>query len=387
MKTGASPLRLSIDATALANPVRTGIGRALESLLPELVRLAGDQSRIRLFSGGRILGPAAGLVRDEPNLDAETVRFPSLYAWQQFGMGRRIRAFAPTVHLAPEGLLPLGLAVPAVGIVHDLLWLRYPETCKPHVRRVYRWRFASSLRRLAAVQYDSTFTRAEVDSAFPGVAPAHAEVVPLGVSASVFHPPTDEDRERFTELRRRHPLPASYLLTVGNLRRHKNLEVLLVALKRLHASGDAAPPLVVVGAGELSPELEALRRELPDGAVELAGYLDEEALRLTYQQAELFIFPSVYEGFGLPLLEAMAAGAPVAYARAGALPEVAGDAGLGFEPRDPDDLASVLRRALSDAGLRADLSRQGLRRAAGFSWRQTAEALWSTLERTAHEAA
>lgn len=359
----------------------------LESLLPELVRLAGPQSRIRLFAGGRILGSTASLLEAEAALEAETYPSPSLYLWQQFGMGRAVSKFGPSVHLAPEGLLPLGLRPPAVGIVHDLLWLRYPTTCKAHVRAVYHGRFRSCLKRLAAVQYDSAFTRAEVRRVFPGCEPAVASVAPLGVDDAAFHPPTAEERTGLEAFLDRHRLEPSYILAVGNLRPHKNLRVLLEALKRLYESGNAVPPLAIVGAGSLGPELEVLRSTLPEGAVRTLGYLDEQELRPAYQGAGVFVFPSLYEGFGLPLLEAMSAGVPVVYARAAALPEVAGDAGLSFAPDDAGDLAGTLSRLLDDVRLREDLVEAGRARARGFTWRQTAEALWSTLERAAHETA
>lgn len=357
----------------------------LESLIPELLRLAGPRNRIRLFAGRPIQGPIASLMETEPSLEAETYRSPSLYLWQQFSMGRAIERFSPSVHLAPEGLLPPGLKSPAVGIVHDLLWLRHPESCKWQVRAVYRARFKSSLKRLAAVHYDSSFTRSEVRNAFPGCEPEVSAVVPLGVSRASFHPPTADEQEELGAILARHELIPPYLLAVGNVRRHKNLEIVLKALTQLHESGDAVPSLAIIGAGPLGAEMEALRTRLPPGAVRPLGYLEERELQRVYQGAGLFVFPSLYEGFGLPLLEAMACGVPVLYARTSALPEVAADAGLAFDPRDDHELANAMSRALNDAPLQKNLIHAGIERAQRFTWRQTAEALWSTLEAAARD--
>lgn len=379
----SSTLRISIDASALANPRQTGIARALDSLLPELTRLAGPAARLRLLAGGRLLSPAAAELLEEGLIEAQWRPAPSLYVWQQFAMGRAIRQFQPHVHLAPEGLLPLGLSCPSVGIVHDLLWLRHPETCKPHVRLVYRWRFRASLRALSAALFDSAFTLGEVAERFPGAAPESSTVAHLGVDHRRFNPGGPADLPAVAEFRERADLRRPYLLAVGNIRPHKNLDVVVRALRLLHASGASTPQFAVVGAGPQGLGASPDAADLPPGTLRPLGYMDDRDLIHAYRGALALVFPSRYEGFGLPLVEAMAVGLPVLYAGAGALPEVAGDAGLRFDPFHPDELARAIARLQADEDFRRDLGRRSLERARAFDWPTTAGKLWDTLQRVA----
>ncbi len=374
-----SEFRLSIDATALANPQRTGIGRVLESLLPELNDLASPRVRIRLFAGGAIRGPVTDLIRQQSNWDAETRSWPSLHMWQQFGMGRAIRRFAPAVHLAPDGLLPLGLTCPSVGIVHDLLWLRHPETCKRHIRAVFRWRLPPSLHHHTVVHFDSAFTQGESEEVFPRIPSLRRRVTHLGVCSRTFRAAEESDQENLENFQRRRGLERPYILSVGNIRRHKNLSVLIRSMNELRASGHPPPQLVIVGAGKLEGELADLGKAVAPDQIRALGYLNEDELRLAYQGARIFVFPSRYEGFGLPLLEAMSCGTPVLYAQTSALPEIAGKAGLAFQPDDGNTLASLVNRLIRDDDLHREMAEEGLRRARDFSWRATAEAVWDSL--------
>jgi glycosyltransferase involved in cell wall biosynthesis len=371
--------RLSVDASALAYRRRTGIGRVLESVLPELVDMAGPRIRIRLFAGGPIKVPLIGDLIREGRLEVETARSPSLYLWQQSVMGHAIGRFRPAAHLAPEALLPMGLRTPALGIVHDLLWRRHPETCKPHVRLVCRLRFAPSLAASSAILCDSGFTRDELESLYPGCGPA-PHVARLGVCTGRFRPASDADMPALDRFRAAHRLEQPYLLAVGNIRPHKNLGLVTEALRRMQAAGECVPPFAVIGTSSAALDDRIDPAGLPPGTVRRIGFLDDEEVALAYRGALALVFPSRYEGFGLPVLEAMASGLPVLHARAGALPEVAGDAGIAFDPGDPGQLAAAIRRLHTQPGLAAELRSRGLRRAAEFSWRKTAQAWWERLE-------
>jgi alpha-1,3-rhamnosyl/mannosyltransferase len=160
-------------------------------------------------------------------------------------------------------------------------------------------------------------------------------------------------------------LAPGYLLFVGNPKPHKNLPALLAAYAELAARRSDLPPLLLAG-GE--------RDDAPAGGVRRIGVVAEGDLPALYRGARALVLPSLWEGFGLPALEAMASGTPVVAAARGALPELVGDAGLLFDPDDATALPAALARIVDDAALRAELARRGRERAAGYSWRETARA-------------
>lgn len=171
----------------------------------------------------------------------------------------------------------------------------------------------------------------------------------------------------------RQGLVRPYVLAVGNLEPRKNLPGLLRAFARL--APEVPHDLVLVGAeGWLTGEIHATLDELRlGGRVRMTGFVEDADLPAWYGAADLFVYPSLYEGFGLPVLEAMACGAPVVTSNVSSLPEVAGDAALLVDPSDVDSIAEEMRRGLTDAALALDLRRRGQLRAADFTWDRTAE--------------
>jgi glycosyltransferase involved in cell wall biosynthesis len=174
-------------------------------------------------------------------------------------------------------------------------------------------------------------------------------------------------------VRSRYRLPEGYVLFVGSVERRKNLRGLLQAYARLLET-DVACPLVIVGtrrrgAGEIGRTLQELHLE---ESVIFTGYVPDADLPAIYTGADLFVFPSLYEGFGLPPLEAMACGTPVVCSNAASLPEVVGDAAIMVDPYDVEGLAEAMLRVLTDADLREHLRRKGLERARQFTWERTA---------------
>lgn len=371
-------MRLTIDASTLAYPKRTGIGRYLESVLPELTALLGPEASITLLAGRPLVNPTAlDLVRTG-RVAARTVDLPSLYAWQQTGMAWQLALLRPDVHLAPDGLLPLGYAGRSVCVVHDALWKRFPEALAWHIRAVFGLRQKRSLYKATTALSVSDFTRRELLRVFGPVGTKARVVRTNAVNREVFRParPDDAATARFLE---RHGLAPGYVLCLGNLMAHKNLGVAVRAMRRLWSRGDPRT-LVVVGHGD--PAGLGLG---PADRTRCLGYLPEAELPAAYRAASAFVFPSKYEGFGLPVLEAMASGVPVVHADAGALPETAGGAGLAFPPDDDPALAAILDRLSADPVLADYHRRRGLDRAGDFSWAgaaaDLAEALMSAAGR------
>jgi glycosyltransferase involved in cell wall biosynthesis len=210
------------------------------------------------------------------------------------------------------------------------------------------------------------------------------DVVPLGVDAR-FRPPAPADLERAT---RRLGLRPPYLLFVGNLEPRKNLPGLIDAFRRVRASHPSPPRLVVAGkvAWKSGPLLEALAAPDLRDTVQVTGYVDAEDLPALYGGAEAFVFPSFWEGFGLPVLEAMGCGTPVVVSRVAALPEVAGDAAVWVDPASAESIANGILEVLTQPARRAQLVAKGLARAREFPWERTARSTLATYARAREEA-
>ena len=283
----------------------------------------------------------------------EGARGPEL-VWEQLLLPQILsRRGAALIH-APNCFLPLRRPCPGVVTVHDLAFEEYPED----FARLTGWKYraftprcARSAERVICV---SEHTRKDLCDRY-GVDPARTRTIhsapclPIGDAT---------------------PPPGPYLLAVGDLRRKKNLVRLVRAFGRLHAGG---LPHRLVLAGLDAGEGEAIRAAAAGAPVELTGYVDDARLDALMRGADLLAYPSLYEGFGLVIVEAMARGCPVAAANATALPEAAAGAAALFDPLDEEDMATTIRGVLENADRRADLAARGSARAAELSWDRTAE--------------
>lgn len=269
---------------------------------------------------------------------------------------------------APVNVVPLLSTVPSVVTIHDLTSLVVPDRFLPAKRRYLQTFTRLSVRVARHVIADSEHTRQDVIRLLD-VPPERVTTVPLGV-VEHFRPPTPAALEEF---RARHDLPQRYLLYLGTLEPRKNLVTLLRAYARLRRAGLEWPLVLAGGKGWLYEDIFRAVDDLGlSGRVRFPGYVSYDEQPLWYGGATVFVYPSTYEGFGLPVLEAMACGAPVVTSTASSLPEAAGDAGVLVDCRDEAVLAAAIERVAGDAGLRADLQRRGVVRAAQFRWSRTA---------------
>jgi glycosyltransferase involved in cell wall biosynthesis len=254
-----------------------------------------------------------------------------------------------------------------VVTIHDLIYARFPEA-HAGIRDIgMRVLVPAAARRSHRVIADSQSTRSDLIELL-GIDAGRIDVVPLGLGAvrRAQPLPERETRERFDLGERR------VLLSLSAKRPHKNLRALLDALAEL--SGDGRPVLVLPGyptAHEGELRAHARERGLQDD-VRFPSWVSAEELEGLWELASAFVFPSLYEGFGLPVLEAMARGVPVACSDASSLPEVAGEAALLFDPRDPSQIARALQRLLGDRALAERLRALGLQRARQFTWTRAA---------------
>jgi glycosyltransferase involved in cell wall biosynthesis len=270
--------------------------------------------------------------------------------FEQAGLPRLLRREGHDLVHSPNCFLPLRRPCPGVVTVHDLAFEDFREDFSRRTGWKYRAftpRAARSAERVICV---SEFTRHDLCERY-GVDPDRTRVVHSAPSLA------QGDLE---------PPPGPYLLAVGDLRKKKNLQRLARAFRELRREG--APHRLVL-AGLDAGAGAALEGE---PGVELTGYVSDEQLDALMRGAELLVYPSLYEGFGLAIVEAMARGTPVAAARATALPEAGADAAVYFDPLDEADMAATIRSVIENDTLKADLAERGRRRAAELSWEETA---------------
>ena len=278
--------------------------------------------------------------------------------------GRRARG-ASLVHF-PRPLVPpmAGLQAPRVVTIHDMFPLTEPQLFSAAIRHHHTWLVPRAARRADAIITGSEFCKGEI-VATTGVIPDRVHVTPWGVAPRFRPVGRDPDwlRERFG-------IDRPFLMCLGTLEPRKNLTAALEAFLALPAERQEL--LVIVGGqGWRNTEFERAARSTE--RVVLTGYVDDEELVRLLAAAECFLYPSLSEGFGFPVLEAMAAGTPVVSSKAGSLAEVVADAGLLVDPRRPEELAAAVLRVLESETRAADLRARGLARAAEFTWARCAE--------------
>jgi glycosyltransferase involved in cell wall biosynthesis len=263
---------------------------------------------------------------------------------------------------------PPRLPCPAVVTVHDISYTRAPELFSRRDRMLFRF-VRGSLRRAARVIAVSEFTRADIIDGY-GLDPAKVVAIPNGVS------PAFRPRAEATErVRDRFGISKPYLLCVGALQPRKNVPLAIEAYARLVGRGTRCE-LVIAGGdkGGRLDVLDAIVRSRMTGSVHLLGHVADDELPPLYSAARALVFPSLYEGFGLPALEAMASGTAVIASNTTGLAEAVGDAGITFDPTSAEELAEAMRRVLGEEDLRERLVAAGLARAAEFTWARTADA-------------
>jgi glycosyltransferase involved in cell wall biosynthesis len=298
--------------------------------------------------------------------DLPTHRPPIRFLWEQVIQPWAARRAGLDLLHCPAFVGPLVGSVPFVVTVHDLSYLLFPEGFRGRNRTYLRILTQRSVRRARRVIAVSESTRQDLVRLY-GLAPDRVDVVHNGVDPG-FRP---LPREEVATFRAKRALPEQFLLFVGTLEPRKNIVRLVEAYAGLPKP--RSPLLLVGGKGWFYDQVFARVEELElVNEVRFVGYVPEDELPWWYNAATALVYPSLYEGFGLPALESMACGTPVVTSTSSSLPEVMGQAGIQVEPTDVPALTAAVQRVLQDATLRAQLRAAGLTQAARFSWPGTA---------------
>ena len=363
-------MRIAIDGMLLGRR-SSGVEGSIANLVQALV--AAGHHDYSLFASADPAAVTAGSPRFRVLATRWPVRFrPFRILWQQLALPAVVARGGFDLLHAPGYVAPLLAPGPVVLTVYDTLALTHPDFCTPGNRWHYRLMLPLSVRRADAVIVPSETTRRDVERAMPWAA-GRLRVIPLGIE-NRFNVLRNESEEQ--RLRSEHGLSGPYILFVGGLEPKKNVVRLVEAFRLLRQRCGLPHRLVIAGAWswDRAGVERAIREAGLGDAVLLPGFVPPDLLPALYRSAELFVFPSLYEGFGLPPLEAMACGTPVIVSDRGALPEVAGPAALVVNPSAPGDIAEAMETVLTRRDVRTDLIAKGLRHAAAFTWARTATA-------------
>jgi alpha-1,3-rhamnosyl/mannosyltransferase len=313
---------------------------------------------------------------------AEPPHPPTNLGWTLVGLPRAAaRAGVDVVH-APAYTAPFWTpflsGAPVVVTIHDVSYARHPEWYPYRIDWARRAFYRRSARSAAHIVTDSEFSASEIAAAY-GIDRRRISVVPLGVAPGFL--PAD------IALPESANVPEPFLLHVGDLHERRNLAVVVDAVlaARQHFGGSAGLSLVLAGVDRgVGDALCAIAQaaDAPEAVVRL-GAVSEERLGALYRAATALVYPSLYEGFGLPLIEAMASGTPVVASRAASIPEVVGDAGILLDPLDVEAWTRTIIDVVNDERLRARLRSAGLARAAAFTWQRTARQTLDVYRRVA----
>ena len=353
-------MRIALDARKLRD---FGIGTYIRNILIELSRLDRDTEYVVLcrpddLGAGDVLGQNFRMV-------PETA--PAYSISEQFRIPLSLaRERVQLVH-EPHYVLPPLINCSSVVTIHDCIHLMFPQYLPSRLAYVYAkgsmWTASKKANKILTV---SEASKRDILRFFD-VPPEKVVVVYNAIDERFLAP---ANPERTSLVRQRYQLDHPFVLYVGNIKPHKNLERLIEAFGR--ARGQCPDDLKLIIVGDEISKYPALRQSVHkhklDKHVRFLGFQPMETLATFYRLARAFVFPSLYEGFGLPPLEALASGTPVITSNTSSLPEVVGDAALLIDPLNADDIADALVRVLTDDGLRAELVRRGFERVKQFSW-------------------
>jgi glycosyltransferase involved in cell wall biosynthesis len=353
-------MRVAIDARKLHD---FGIGTYIRNLLRHLARIEAETEYVLLCREADLgIGAQLG-----PNFRTVLEPSPNYSIREQIHVPWVLLRERPDVFHAPHYVLPVAVPCRSVVTIHDCIHLMFPQYLPNRVAYAY----ARTTMWAAARRADSILTVSEASKRdilhFFSIKPEKIVVVPNAIDEHFWTVPAEEAVER---VRERYQLQHGFVLYAGNIKPHKNLVRLIEAFDRIRQSGFEELKLLIIG-DEIS-KLPALRLAVHQHKlhkqVRFLGYLPDDTLAILYRLASAFVFPSLYEGFGLPPLEAMASGTPVVTSNVSSLPEVAGDAAVLVDPYDVDSIVDGVCRVLSDPVLASELRRRGPIRAREFSW-------------------
>jgi glycosyltransferase involved in cell wall biosynthesis len=371
-------MRIAVNARHLMENRLEGVGIVTDEVMKRMVAShPGDQFdyyfdrqfQSRFIHSTNVKGHALFPVTRLPVL----IRY-----WLNHSVRKDVVKQKANIFFSPDGFIPLGMSIPKVSMVHDVAYLRYPEMLQPRIRNFYKKWMPRYLAYADHIITVSHFSKQELVTGYR--LPAEKISVVYNGVTQAYVPLTDEHK---TVVRKRYTLGRPYFLYLGAIHPRKNIATLVKAFDAFKADDKTDHQLVLAGRAswQTGDVMKAIDQSPYKSEIVTPGYVPTAEATQLVAAAEAMIYPSLYEGFGLPLVEAMACDVPVICSNVSSLPEIAGNAGLFFDPLDIDQLAFHMRSFVVDQKLRNELIRLGQQRKSEFSWDRAAKEVYEILAR------
>lgn len=382
-------LKIWLEATHLfMSPTRhqSGIGYYTENIIRSLIELdQNDDFSVvaNLFATNKPskvkISPAA------KNYNYKFIRFLPGKVWNQLIKRRVLPPVNVLLKDTPDVMvnfdfvrLPVSKKVKTLTVIHDLAFLHYPEFVQSRNLARLKKFVPLAIKKSDRIVAVSEHTKSDIVKSYK-VDPQKIDVVSNAVNHKVFFP-----QQLKNNVQKKYSLPDSYILFIGNIEPRKNILGIIEAFGKLPAQLQAVHPLVLVGGKGWNDEgiVTALNNSSAKEHIVRVGYVDDDDLAQVYAGAQIFVFPSFYEGFGLPVLEAMASGTPVITSKVSSLPEVGGDAVLYVDPKKSNTIAEAMKKLLLNRELQQTLIKKGIVHSKQFSWEQSAGQMLHAIRKT-----
>ncbi|MFA6227831.1 MAG: glycosyltransferase family 1 protein [Patescibacteria group bacterium] len=377
-------MTIGIDASRANKNDKTGTEWYSWHLIQELKKIVPVDIKVVLYANEKLSGELGGLPQ---NWQIRVLSWPPKYLWTQLRLWWELQINPPDVLLVPAHtipLLPIPRSIKVAVNVHDVGFKRSPELYKPiqvWYHDLTMWRIKARADLIITI---SKFSQEEIIELY-GVRPEKIKVVYLGFDAEQFHLNNQEREPDQAAVLQKYNIAKPYLFYVGRLEKKKNIGNIVKAFALAKMKREDLKLVLAGASGNQYEEIKnIISADKLESEVILTGYIDNEDLPTIYGNASVFVFPTLYEGFGLPILEAMASGTPVVTSDQSPHTEVGGSAVLYARPNSADDIADKIIKLLIDDNLRQEMIGRGFNRAKEFSWRQTATEVYQAIKSLAN---
>lgn len=370
-------MRIALNARHMMNDRLEGLGTVTHEIMQRIVK-SHPEERFdyyfdRPYQPQYVHGPNV-----MPHVFGPPARLPGLIRyWNKYPVRRDIIRQHSDVFFSPDGFVPLDLAIPKVSMIHDAAFHRYPEYFIPRIRNFYKNWMAKYIDHTDHIITVSQYAKGDLMAAY-NIPEEKISVVYNGVSSG-YQPMNETEIQAFRD---QYTGGKPYFLYLGSIHPRKNVITLVHAFEQFKSMTNHDAKLVIAGRAswDTNDVYKAVRESKWKNEIHMVGFVDGGEKKYWLSAAEALVYPSLYEGFGLPLLEAMASGVPVISSNSSSLPEVGGDAALYFNPMDVEELVHHMNTIALNQNVRQDLVAKGYKRIKEFSWDKAAEETYRILK-------